>query len=92
MSQAVSSVAVEYYLHQNQPISECSPLERLSGREREILRMLADGQTSIEIAEQMRLSSKTVDNYRSAIMHKLDIHHLLGLVKFAIQHGVISLE
>jgi len=90
LSQAVSSVAVDYYLRQSG--GECSPLERLNEREREILRLLVDGLTSTEIAEQLQLSSKTVDNYRSAIMHKLDIHHLPGLVKFAIQHGVISLE
>ena len=67
-------------------------LERLNEREREILRLLAEGQTSVEIAERLGLSSKTVDNYRSAIMRKLNIHHLPGLVKIAIQHGVISLE
>ncbi len=90
LSQAVSSVAVEYYICQTGIKS--SPLERLNEREREVLRLLADGQTSVEIAERLGLSSKTVDNYRSAIMHKLNIHHLPGLVKFAIQHGVISLE
>jgi DNA-binding NarL/FixJ family response regulator len=90
LSQAVSSVAVEYYLSQSGARS--SPLERLNEREREVLRLLVDGQTSTEIAEHLGLSSKTVDNYRSTIMHKLDIHHLPGLVKFAIQHGVISLE
>jgi DNA-binding NarL/FixJ family response regulator len=90
MSHAVSNMALEYYMHQAG--SRSSPLERLNEREREVLRLLADGQTSAEIGGRLGLSSKTVDNYRSAIMQKLDIHHLPGLVKFAIQHGLISLE
>ena len=90
LRQAVSCVAVGYYVRLVG--SRSSPLERLNEREREVLRALAEGQTSSEIAEQMGLSPKTVDNYRSSIMQKLDIHHLPGLVKFAIQHGVISLE
>ena len=54
--------------------------------------MLADGQISIEIAERLALSRKTIDPYRSQIMHKLDIHHLPSLVKFALQHGLTALE
>lgn len=90
LGQAVSCVAVDYYVRQAG--NRSSPLERLNEREREILCLLAEGQTSVEIAEGLTLSPRTVDNYRSAIMQKLDIHHLPGLVKFAIQHGVISLE
>jgi DNA-binding NarL/FixJ family response regulator len=88
MSYAVSNMALEYYICQTG--SRSSPLERLN--EREILRLLAEGQSSAEIAERLGLSSKTVDNYRSAITQKLDIRHLPGLVKFAIQHGLISPE
>ena len=90
LSRAVSNVALDYYL--KQASGKSSPLERLSEREREILRRLADGQTSVEIAEAMLLSAKTVDNYRSTIMQQLDYHHLPGLVKFVIQHGLTSLE
>jgi len=90
LSQAVSSVALDYYVRQAGTRS--SPLDRLNEREREILCLLADGQTSVEISERLTLSPRTVDNYRSVIMQKLNIHHLPGLVKFAIQHGVISLE
>jgi len=92
LSQSVSNVAVDYYLNPRPVGDDAAPLERLNEREREILRLLVEGQNSSEIAERTGLSSKTVDNYRSAIMRKLDIHHLPGLVKFAIQHGLISLE
>lgn len=90
LSRSVSSMALDYYMRQAS--NKSSPLEQLNEREREILRLLADGQTSAEIAEKLMLSPKTVDNYRSAIMQKLDIHHLPGLVKFAIQHGMAALE
>jgi DNA-binding CsgD family transcriptional regulator len=69
-----------------------SPLDRLNEREREFLCLLAEGQTSVEIGERLTLSPRTVDNYRSAIMQKLGVPRLPGLVKFAFQHGLISLE
>jgi DNA-binding CsgD family transcriptional regulator len=68
------------------------PLETLSQREREILKLVADGKTSREIAERLSISPKTVDTYRSRLMHKIGGEDMAGLVKFAIQHGVISLE
>jgi DNA-binding NarL/FixJ family response regulator len=71
---------------------EISPLEALSSREREILQLVAEGKTSQEIAERLSLSSKTVDTYRSRLMHKIGVEDMAGLIKFAIQYGVISLE
>jgi len=92
LSRQVADAVLDYYMSLRQTGSAASPLDRLNEREREILRWLAEGQTSAEIAERLALSPKTVDTYRSAIMHKLNIHHLPGLVKFAIQHGLASLE
>jgi DNA-binding NarL/FixJ family response regulator len=69
-----------------------SPLEQLSSREREILQLVAEGKTSQEIAEKLSISPKTVDTYRSRLMRKIGVDDVTGLVKFAIQHGVISLE
>ena len=68
------------------------PLETLSQREREILKLVADGKTSREIAERLSISPKTVDTYRSRLMSKIGVKNLVGLVKFAIRHGLISLE
>jgi DNA-binding CsgD family transcriptional regulator len=67
-------------------------LETLSQREREILKLVADGKTSREIAERLSISPKTVDTYRSRLMSKIGVKNLAGLVKFAIRHGLISLE
>ncbi len=69
-----------------------SPLERLSRREREIIKLVADGHSSAEIARLLNLSPKTVDSYRSRLMQKLHLSDLAGLVKFAIQHGLTALE
>jgi DNA-binding NarL/FixJ family response regulator len=69
-----------------------SPLDSLSRREREVVKLVADGFSSNEIAKLLHLSSKTVDSYRSRLMHKLRVADVAGLVKFAIQHGLTSLE
>ncbi len=69
-----------------------SPLERLTSRERNILQLVVEGSSSAQVADILSFSPKTVDTYRSRIMEKLGIHDLPGLVKFAIQHGITSLE
>jgi len=65
-----------------------SPIERLTGREREILQLVVEGQSSAEIAERLYLSTKTVETYRSRLMQKLSVSDLPSLVKFAIEHGL----
>ena len=69
-----------------------SPIESLSNREREILKLVADGLSSAEIGRRLNLSPKTVDTYRSRLMQKLQISDLAGLIKFAILHGLTPLE
>ena len=68
------------------------PLERLSSRERQVLQMLAEGHVVAHIAVTLSLSPKTVETYRARMMEKLGIHDFATLVKFAIQHGIISLD
>jgi DNA-binding NarL/FixJ family response regulator len=87
MSQGLSDVAIEYYVSLHRDDAVRSRLDSLTAREREILQLLAEGRSSPEIADLLSLSPRTVDSYRSRIMQKLDIHHLPGLVRFAIQHG-----
>ena len=69
-----------------------SPLNLLSTRERQILQLVAEGRSSAQMAATLHLSPKTVDTYRSRLMQKLHIGDVAGLVKFAIQHGLTSLE
>jgi DNA-binding NarL/FixJ family response regulator len=67
-------------------------LARLSTREREVLQLLAEGRTGNEIAQRLSLSPKTVETYRARLVEKLGIRDVAGLVRFAIQRGIISLE
>lgn len=69
---------------------EATPLARLTGREREVLALTAEGYTSAEIGERLFLSPKTVDTYRSRIMQKLGLTHRSELVRFALEVGLLS--
>lgn len=62
----------------------------LTRREKEILALVADGLTNQEIGEKLFISHRTVDTHRTNIMQKLDIHDIATLVRYAIQHGIVS--
>ncbi len=64
---------------------------RLTAREREVLRHIADGLSNKEIACQLGVGVRTVETHRERIMRKLDIHSVAGLTKFAIAKGLITL-
>lgn len=66
--------------------------EKLTTREIEVLTLIAEGRTSREIAEDLVISVKTVERHRENIMHKLDIHNRVELVKYAIKRGLIQAE
>ena len=92
LSQRIADLLTDISFRQLETSIDVSPLDALSPREREILQLVAEGRTSQEIGERLSISSKTVDTYRSRLMHKIGVEDVAGLVKFAIQHGVISLE
>src|ERR1700730_6308667 len=71
---------------------DTSALDMLSSRERQVLQLLIEGQSSVVIAQTLSLSPKTVETYRSRIMQKLNIRNILELVKFAIRQGLMSIE
>jgi len=72
--------------------SDIKPLDSLSKREREILQLVAEGHSSMQIAKRLSLSSKTVDTYRSRLMQKLGLKDVGGIVRFSLQHRLISLD
>ena len=92
LSQRIADLLTDISFRNVEISGETSPLEQLSPREREILQLVAEGKTSQQIGEILSISPKTVDTYRSRLMQKIRVDDVAGLIKFAIQHGVISLE
>jgi DNA-binding NarL/FixJ family response regulator len=64
----------------------------LTGREREVLQLLAEGQDLQQIAEALDLSPKTVEAHRRQLMNKLGLRTVAELTKYAIRHGLTSLD
>jgi DNA-binding NarL/FixJ family response regulator len=92
LSEKISEKVIDDYVRQREHTVLTSPLEFLSPREREVLQLVVEGKSSVDIADILYLSPKTVETYRSRIMRKLELKDLSALVKFAIQHGLTELE
>lgn len=85
LSPAVSgAVLKEYRRHVTDPV------DLLTSREREVLQMIAEGNTNKEIAALLNLSVYTVDAHRGKVMEKLDLHSTPELVRFAVRNGIID--
>jgi two-component system response regulator NreC len=63
----------------------------LTSRELQILRLIAEGNTTQKVAEQLKIAVKTAESYRSALMEKLDIHETATLVRYAVRRGLIKI-
>lgn len=74
----------------NHAASEAGVHERLSQRETEILGLVARGYTNQQIAGRLFLSVKTVETYKARVMEKLDLHSRVELVRYALQHGLLT--
>jgi two-component system response regulator NreC len=92
LSPKLSEVVMEDYVRRAQGHEAASELEKLSAREREVLQLIAEGKSSTEIAKVLQISARTVDTHRHNIMEKLEIHSIAGLTRFAIRHGVSSMQ
>jgi DNA-binding NarL/FixJ family response regulator len=90
LSPAISKHVIDAYL--TRTADKTSPLENLTPRQREILQLIAEGKSSKEIARLLDTSVKTIESHRASLMERLDIHDLAGLVRYAIRHGLISIE
>jgi len=67
-------------------------LEKLTPRQREILVLIAEGQTTKQIARSLNISVKTVESHRAQLMERLDIRDVAGLVRFSIRTGLVSMD
>ena len=90
LSPEIASLLVKDYRSQVQQTSTPKS-ETLSPREREVLQLLAVGNSTKKIAEKLFLSVKTIEAHRAQIMRKLDIHNVAELTKYAIREGLTSL-
>ena len=89
LSPVVSRLVVKDYIMRVEGSSE---LDKLTSRQREVLQLIAEGYSTKEAAHTLNLSVKTVESHRTDLMERLDIHDLAGLVRYAIQVGLVDLE
>jgi two-component system, NarL family, response regulator NreC len=87
----LSERAIEAYMERSEP-AEPDVYESLTSREREILQLLAEGSSNAQIAAQLFISARTVENHRANIMQKLGLHSHTDLIRFAFQRGILSTE
>ena len=71
-------------------LQEEDPYERLNNREREILQLILEGHTNKTIAETLFISPKTVDNHRTHLMRKLNVHSSSELMRWAAKKGLLG--
>jgi DNA-binding NarL/FixJ family response regulator len=89
LSMDVSSKVVSGYLGGGNSTAAVSVYDSLTHREREVLKLVAEGNSNKFIAEFLSLSVKTVEKHRSNLMSKLDLHNASGLTTYAIEKGLV---
>lgn len=85
---SVATAVIEGYIQKGEEVEPS--YDRLSDREKQVLRLIAEGHSNREIAEMLSVSVKTVIAHRANLMEKLDIHNRTELVKYAIRKGLIE--
>ncbi len=91
LSPSVARLLVEEYQHEASTRRSDDPYEHLTDRERETLKLLAEGYTIQEIAGTLVISPKTVEGHKANLMAKLDLHSRADLVKYALRKGIINI-
>ena len=94
----VSQMVLEGYLDRDSPENREAGNEKkqdeaaavLTGREREVIQLLAEGKTSKEVAVALRLSVKTAETHRTNLMRKLDLHSVADLTRYAVRNGIVQ--
>ncbi|MCL4490801.1 MAG: response regulator transcription factor [Nitrospirae bacterium] len=88
---SITSEVVAGYLGKDKQAAMEDPYEKLTDREKQVLKLIAEGYTHKEIADMLNISVKTVTAHQTNISEKLGIHARAGLIKFAIQRGIIKI-
>ena len=90
LSPSVAKLMVDDYQHGAAMQAESDPYEQLTDRERDVLKLVAEGYTTREIADMLVISPKTVEGHKSSLMSKLNVHNRIELVKYALRRGLID--
>lgn len=85
LSPGVSRAVVEAYRSKSE-----RPADPLSGRERQVLQLIAEGRSTKDVASLLGISVKTAESHRSRLMQKLDIHETASLVRYAVRRGLVQ--
>jgi two-component system response regulator NreC len=92
ISPEISEKVIVGYLEGKKSLKSRTSWETLTQREREILKLIAEGYKNKEIADDLCISVKTVEKHRANLMEKLDLHNIQALTTFAIERGLVSRE
>jgi len=90
ISPGIADNVMEGYLEGHKKIKSKSSWENLTHREREVLKLLAEGYTNKQIGDLLNISVKTVEKHRANIMQKLNLHNAAALTAFAIDQGLVQ--
>ena len=90
LSPGVSEKVIEGYLAGKKARTTKTPWDSITAREREVLKLIAEGHKNKGIAEILCISVKTVEKHRSNIMEKLDLHNVSDLTAYAIERGIVT--
>jgi len=90
LSPGISEKIIEGYLEGKEDSLSVSSWQKLSQREREVLKLIAEGYKNKEIAEDLCISLKTVEKHRANLMKKLDLHNAAVLTVYAVEKGLVS--
>jgi len=91
LSAPLSERAIETYLQKARG-SKSDLYETLTGREREVLQLAAEGHSSREIAARLFISPRTAETHRANLMHKLGLHSQTDLIRYALRRGILPME
>ena len=90
LSPSVAKVFIEDYQQAALTKDKNDPYEQLTDREREVLKLVAEGYTTQQIAEMLTITPKTVEGHKTNLMAKLGIHNRTELIKYALRRGIIT--
>ena len=91
VSSSFTGDVIKNLLERNAKIDDYSPFRVLSGREREILKLTAEGDTNKKIAVKLSISNRTVEHHRANIMKKIGVKNVASLIKYAVKAGLVDL-